>query len=511
MVDLKISWNHGKSQKTVSVNETESEFYKEVGKVILDLSDGLPDDIDVDSPLGYVSFHVIKRGTYIENGVTYDSPFVQSCRGYITGLRDSEYPEAFLNCIHPESNNYKYYHFLPNNMGGRTISVGAKYGRIGSEKGELFGEKTLKNPIEPIMYWPRYYEKIAKGYKDVSAIMLDNTPAPPEAKSPKKKSSKGDLPKRNTASEELYAFLFRLAKVTVDNTFIRPDSITYAQVKEAKRLLDMLRKTDDVDECNAILRDLLCISARKARYIDEFFAKTERDIPGIVDREESLYNAMAMVVNGATPSRKERDSFESLGVEVYYANEWQRAHVTKRVPDAYKRYISEIYRVIPKERQNAFDAYLKAEEIDHIKGVHEKRHGSRNENWGGETGILANGLRFRNNAIHCGNMLGKDPAFYFADNFLKSKGYTSWSEAKWTNENSNIAVMGIFAVATGNVLEQRTTVHAVSKAELKRGGYHSTKAFKGAQFGWGRGLLDSEIAIFNEDACVCRYIVVFKK
>lgn len=506
--NVMITWNHGKSSRTERVNMTESGFYKEAGKTVLLLSDGLPDDILMECPYGSVKFHVIKRGTWIENGHVYDSPFVQSVTGHVQGLQESEYPEAYLTCIHPESNNYKFYWFKPENVAGRTVRVGATYGRIGADRGEMYGARDLKTPIEPIMYWPRYYEKLAKGYVDVSTTMLSKDVVPLDTGTDEKKA-----PMKNSASKasvELYGLLMSLARRTVNEVLATPANITYKQVQECWKLWEELGTKTTVDEFNAVLRALLCLSPRKAMYIEMMFAVVTDDFQAILDREENLINAMQMVLTGKTSSDADSDSFDDLGVEVWYANDWQKEHVMKRIPDAYKGYVQTIYRVIPKERKAAFDTYVKAEGIKN-EDIHEKWHGSRNANWGTETGILARGLRFRNNAKFTGNMLGTDPAIYFADNFLKSKGYTSWDEAYWTNDRSSTAVMALFAVATGNVYEQRTNVRAVSKAFLKKNGYHCTKAWKGARTSSGYALRDSEIAIFDENACVCRYIIVFKK
>ena len=170
------------------------------------------------------------------------------------------------------------------------------------------------------------------------------------------------------------------------------------------------------------------------------------------------------------------EDFDRFGVEVYDPYPWQEAHVRKRIPQEFHAYLKYIFRVVPKERQEAFNAYTEREHLTD-RDIHEKWHGSRNANWGSETGILPKGLRLRNDAVKTGNMLGLDPALYFADSerqdkgFYKSKGYTSWDDAYWTSDSSNIAVMGIFAVATGNIYKQVSSVHPVSKEFLKKNGY----------------------------------------
>ena len=114
-------------------------------------------------------------------------------------MTPSTYSDAYLTCINPESNNYKYYWLRPS-----ADAIHATYGRIGSERGEMFGTKELKNPYEPHLFWIRYYEKLSKGYIDQSDVYLSKKPS----FKPKKKVNTDP----NDVSAILYQKLLRYSR-----------------------------------------------------------------------------------------------------------------------------------------------------------------------------------------------------------------------------------------------------------------------------------------------------------
>ena len=159
---ITITTNAG--TQTAEVANTESGLYEEIGKHLLDLS--IPNRMTVTTPVGDAEYDITQRGTYVKDGKTVPSMYVKEMRNTIKLPTDS-YPEAYLTCINPASNNYKFYHFIP-----QGDLLHATYGRIGSERGEMFGVKDLQNPYPIHMYWIRYYEKLSKGYVDSSDIYL---------------------------------------------------------------------------------------------------------------------------------------------------------------------------------------------------------------------------------------------------------------------------------------------------------------------------------------------------
>lgn len=85
--------------------------------------------------VGEAEFDVKQRGTFAKDGTIYPSMYVTEEYNTIQLPQDT-YPEAYLTCINPVSNNYKFYHFRPS---GSVLN--ATYGRIGAGRGEAFDEK----------------------------------------------------------------------------------------------------------------------------------------------------------------------------------------------------------------------------------------------------------------------------------------------------------------------------------------------------------------------------------
>ena len=85
------------------------------------------------------------------------------------------------------------------------------------------------------------------------------------------------------------------------------------------------RKT--VKGFNNQLMKLLTVCPRKARYVDELLANSTGDFAYIMQREENLIQAMEAVATAST-NPHQTDTFADIGVEVYYANEKQKAQHT---------------------------------------------------------------------------------------------------------------------------------------------------------------------------------------
>ena len=72
---------------------------------------------------------------------------------------------VFLTCVDPDKNAYKFYKL--EQVGS---CVRASYGRMGVQKGKLFGERNFDYPLS--MFWIKYYEKLSKGYVDRTDLYL---------------------------------------------------------------------------------------------------------------------------------------------------------------------------------------------------------------------------------------------------------------------------------------------------------------------------------------------------
>ena len=394
----------------------ESLVYEAIGKKLGSFSRELPGMLEVETEgHGSARFDMKKRGFYIQNGEQLPSMYVTEAYNSISGLTPGTYAPAYLTCINPESNNYKFYHLKPSSRG-----IDASYGRIGSERGEMFGVRDLQEPYPSHMYWIRYYEKLSKGYIDQTEIYLSS----PKTKAKgKKKGSPASGP-----SAELYSMLMRYAKHVVKETLVS-ERVTEAQAKEARKLYNELCTKVQVKAFNRWLLKLMQVSPRRIdtgrhQTVNDFLARSKADFADIILREENLLIAMETVASGGASCEEDSsESFAKYGIEVYEATQEQTEKVVSKLSDQIKPYVKKVYRVIPREQHKKFNDYLKR---NHIRRVKELWHGSRNENW---LSIIANSLQLNPNAQITGKMFGQ--GIYFAPSSMKSWGYTSFHGTYW--------------------------------------------------------------------------------
>ena len=457
------------------------------------LANEAPGKLEVEvEDYGHAIFDMRKRGEYVIDGIEYPSLYVTEDVNTIRGLEPSDYEPAYLTCINPESNNYKFYHMKPSATG-----IDVTYGRIGAERGERFAARNIQDPYPTRMYWIRYYEKLSKGYIDQTDIYLSKTKIKKKSSSPSKNSPSGP-------SAELYNLLMRYAKHVVKESLV-DDNITDAQVVEARRIYNELCKKVQLKAFNRWLMKLLVLSPRKiggtsSGGVSSYLAKSKKDFADIILREENLLVAMETVVkgHGSPTSSCNEDSFARFGIDVFEATAEQRNKVVSKLSDQLKPKVKTVYRVIPRKQKARFDEYL---EKNHIKNVKELWHGSRNENW---LSIITNSLQLNPNAQITGKMFGQ--GIYFAPSSMKSWGYTSFHGSHWARGTDSTAFMGVFATAYGKPYhpDHATFGSWIDKKFIDSKSCNCLHAEAGST-----GLLNDEIVYYDESAVLLNYIVEF--
>lgn len=482
-MQIKVKWNEDSALCTVDGDE--SSFWKAVAQHLLDIEE-IPNRLEVESPYGDACFTVNKRGKYIKDGVEKPSMYVTESYNYVTGLAPSTYEQSYLTCVNPESNNYKFYWLKPGISG-----IGATYGRIGSERGEMFGTRDLQQPYKSYLYWIRYYEKLSKGYTDMSDVYLQSSPV-------KKKAVKAPLQtsvsKVSKASQQLYIQLKAYAHHVVE-TSLKNSTVTVEQVRASKKFLNQMGQRKTVSGFNAQLLNLLAVCPRKVRHVNELLAQSKSDFANIMYREENLIAAMEAVAGDLPDTKTSDGSFEDLGIEVYFATDKQKNEVLRHLSDTLKPQVKTVYRVINKAHKKRFDAYLKDE---HIKTVKQLWHGSRNENW---FSILDSGLQLNPNARITGKMFGH--GIYFAPSSMKSWNYTSYYGTSWANGNEDRGFMGLYATAYGKPLDVYAP-NDYTQSALKQQNKNCVHAHA------GNYLYNDEIIFYSESAMLLNYIVEFE-
>ena len=465
---MQVTITTNNNSRIIDVPATESDLYKEVGKMLLDID--IPNSMHVTTPVGEADYEITKRGTFTKDGKKMPSMYVKEKRNSIL-LPPDTYKEAYLTCINPASNNYKFYHFKPNGL-----DLNATYGRIGSQRGDAFGVKDLQTPYPIHMYWIRYYEKLSKGYKDESDIYL----------APKVQTAQSSV-KDTDIAMELYDILYQYAKGMVRKHLANSETVTVEQVKQSKAILNHLTELKTVKAFNTNLQKLLTISPRKTRYVNQLLANSPSDFQDIIDREADLIAAMEAVHTGAF------GSFAENHIEVYVATDSQKQEVIEHLIPSLQSKVKRIWRIIPQKQQKDFNEYCKK---NHIRYVRQMWHGSRNANW---LSIVENSLKISSNVAN-GRMFG-DGA-YFALDPMKSFGYTSSRYAKWTHENEDSVYMGLFAVAYGKP-KFVSTAHKYTQKDLLAEHKNCVHAQAGSS------LRADEIIFYSEKAMVMNYLVEF--
>lgn len=480
---IKISWktdNNTTQTLESEVEPIESDVWKLIGEQLLNIP--IPNKILVKTEQGDVTLVVSKRGTYKKDGVTYPSMFVREESNTLHGLQPSVYPETYLTCIHPESNNYKYYWMKP-----KADGIWVTYGRIGSERGEMFGTRDVATPYPSYLFWIRYYEKLSKGYIDASDVYLITPVKKQDTNSSKKQTA------NNSPSYQLYEMLRRFAHQVVEAN-LTSTNITEGQIKASRKYLKAMGERKTVKGFNTQLLKLLTVSPRKVRYIDELLASSTDDFADIIEREENLVTAMEALVKPDSNSNQDKEGFDKYGIEVYLATDKQKEQVLSRLSDSLKPKVKSVYRVINPSHKKNFNEYI---EKYNIKKVKQLWHGSRNENW---LSIALNGLKLNPNAVITGKMFGQ--GIYFAPSSMKSWNYTSFRGTSWAQGTSSKGFMGLYATAYGHPNDVYTA-NDYTQAQLLDNGYNCVHAHAGPS------LRNDEIIYYSENAMLLQYIVEF--
>ena len=492
--------------------DEEYSVMKITGEFISKMADILPLNLALSrDQRDILYFEISQRGTYIDEktGIKKPSMFVKETENYrnFNGFGVPNlipYEKRYLTCLNSKSNNYKFYELLPGANG-----ISAIYGRIGADLGDFGSPRRIKNPFPTYMYWIRYYEKLSKGYKDISDLKYNNEKAKKKKLSSKKKNiEKREDENLNQVSVDLYNKLLAFAKGYVDNMIMKGyvDKITYAQVKECKKHFKELVKRKTVSGFNRQLREIIQLSPRKVSDTRLIFANSKDDFVKIIEREESLINALEVCIDrnendtDEIKAAKAKDIFLRKGISISLAKENEKNLVISRLSNNLKQKVSNIYLVTDKEQDKKFKARNKKRGIREIKLLW---HGSRNENW---LSIIENSLSLHPNAIITGKMLGN--GIYFGLNSLKSWNYTSFRGTYWANGHQNVAYMGLYEIAYGNPYNISTWAEINNCSHMNQSKLDTLN--KDCIHAHAGHLKADEIVVYDEAAVNLKYIVEFK-
>ena len=388
-------------------------------------------------------------------------------------------------------------------------------GQIKASWGSMRGIGVPKSCTYPVsMFWIKYYEKIQKGYMDNSEAYIEDKDVKineaPKKEEESKLAPKSSVPV-NKLSQRLWTTLKQGAMNFIQQHFENKKNlyhieITPGMVNKSQEYLDLLYKTENLEDFNNILLKLCMVCPRKVWDMKQLMAKTDADIPKILQREEDLVDAMkGMLLNPKKSEEKvakkedcgDPDPFKSIGVIISEISSEERGKILKMLPNDLKTKVKTIYKACKPEHEARFKDYVKKNGIKVTKLLW---HGSRNENW---LSIIDNGLLLKPNAKITGKMFGN--GIYFAPSAQKSWGYTSYHGSYWAGGTSNLAFMGLYEVAYGDPYHPRSGENwQFTKSFLKNHKKDCVHAEGGSC-----GLRNDEIIFYDEAAMCLRYVVEF--
>ena len=163
-----------------------------------------------------------------------------------------DHEEPVSTCVDPNKNAYKFYKL--EKIGS---CVRASYGRMGVQKGKLFGERNFDYPLS--MFWIKYYEKLSKGYVDRTDLYLAD-----ESEDSKSQNVKVPVKTVTDVNVMLFNKLKSFAVNAVKKAEVRVP-VTTAILKKSDEILNAMRNATDVTEFNKNLLELISYPSKASR------------------------------------------------------------------------------------------------------------------------------------------------------------------------------------------------------------------------------------------------------
>lgn len=376
----------------------------------------------------------------------------------------------------------------------------ANYGRHG-DIGSQFSQHAVKPfKYRKYMYYIKLYEKLAKGYEDHTKDRMVDTAA---QKSDAPTDYCGNI--KDAEVRELVKKLTGFANATItENYSVKIAQVNKVAVRKARRLLDAMAKVSDETEFDKKLLELYHIIPRRMHVVRDHFVTTSKLTMGdVLQKENDLLDTLENQLGVGKKLEKgtKRDILSRLKLEIYPATPQQVGKVKSKLPQEMQDKIVHVYRVINRDTQERFDAYLKAHGCPSVK---EFWHGSVNSNW---WHILCQGLLLHSGAATTGHMFGH--GLYFAPSPKKSWGYTSANGSYWAGGTSNTAFLGLYATAHGNPLDVYS--HDPTYYSYDAQTFEANHPGKDCMFCHkGSMLRNDEVVLFREEQVTINFLVEFR-
>ena len=488
--------------------ESETEFWEVIGKTIVEQGFTEPDDIIISDAEG--NFAEIEVKFYESES---PRPSYKLAKNDFKFLKKSHYDRKCLRNVDVEKNKKSFYDIVPHNMGPITIDVGAEYGILGTNAVE---EGNVTRPFPTELYWLKYYQKLSEGYTDETEYIG-------EGKNPldflygRISTSFSD---EDDTAVNLYRELREDAKDVLSQSFnidwlSENSPYTTRQIESCWKVFATLLETVNektvakaVKKANDCVLKLLKVASpqlKRGVRVESFLVKEDTDfdkvknnIISVAQDWENRIQAMEAIATKKTESgEKKLTPFGNVDVRKATAEEFKHMQdlIAARCPHKVHM-LKEVYMLTPYTRKKKYEEALKNSEH---KEEREFFHGSLTSNM--ISLISSGGPTIRVSAAN-GRMFGDGS--YWANDFDKSLGYTSYRDSRWANGNSDYAFMLVGKVHYGKplIVNSWNDFRDYKKA-VEDGNYDCLHAKA------GRSLRKDEIITYDEDHSYVEAILKF--
>lgn len=482
--------------------------------------------------------------------------FIQYPRGRVTEPefvrrfpKESELEPKYLTALDAETNDYKYYALIPNPNGSGFAS---DYGRLGQQKGTFqYQNNNSKDgdydfPIQ--MFWIKYYEKIAKGYKDQSDEI-------DFGKYGRKKFTNVDKAKdvKTVYTEIGDSEIKRITDYLMakQRDFVKQNYVTQTTGKGSDEVVVLTATAKAIENADKLLGDFEKACNGRLKYmvtdaeVKRIYAELLQTLPRaitnvksyigridfsdetspnyvakVVENERNLLTAFTDVFNDAHKDKKfvPEVSLKNADVNVIketilslnklkaerptFKEQWDTEdrccskNGSGQIEDE-RHLVSRVLKVTNEKTQKRFDEIKKSLGISN-KDCHLMFHGSRTENW---WSIWKNGMSLNPNAIITGKMFGQ--GLYFAPLARKALGYTDFQGSYWSHGRERFGYLALFDVAMGKPYKPTSSLGSSFRVNNLPAGTQSVWAYPG-----NSGFLrNEECIVYREEQCTIKYLI----
>ena len=168
MLEVKMDLNG--SLFTIQSENKEGSLWEQVGSLVYQAGFPIPADITLSSEGKTAKVSITKPEVQLAKE---DKVLIQLVEDTFY-LPKSRYEKRLLRRIDKERDIRSRYDMRPNSMGNITINIGALAGEIGRKGFDRLEDGNVHHPFPSQLFWLRYYEKIASGYKDYTEDLIDD-------------------------------------------------------------------------------------------------------------------------------------------------------------------------------------------------------------------------------------------------------------------------------------------------------------------------------------------------